>query len=95
MDLAERADRRPGLVTLASPKFLNYINIILLKAPCARTLLATYSVPERTADVVMASLVALLCDGFVYWYVKNWTIWHGLAILTKALPALSNRRGTI
>ena len=29
------------------------------------------------------------------WYVKNWTIWHDLAILAKTLPAVLNRRGAI
>ncbi len=29
------------------------------------------------------------------WYVKNWTIWHDLAILAKTLPAVLKRRGAI
>lgn len=27
------------------------------------------------------------------WYVKNWTIWHDLAILAKTVPAVLKRRG--
>ncbi len=27
------------------------------------------------------------------WYVKNWTIWHDLAIIAKTFPAVLNRRG--
>ena len=27
------------------------------------------------------------------WYVKNWTIWHDLAILAKTIPAVLQRRG--
>lgn len=29
------------------------------------------------------------------WYVKNWTIWHDLAILAKTVPAVLNRRGAV
>jgi undecaprenyl-phosphate galactose phosphotransferase len=29
------------------------------------------------------------------WYVKNWTIWHDLAILAKTLPAVLKRRGAV
>ena len=29
------------------------------------------------------------------WYVKNWTIWHDLAILAKTLPAVWKRRGAV
>jgi Undecaprenyl-phosphate galactose phosphotransferase WbaP len=29
------------------------------------------------------------------WYVKNWTIWHDLAILAKTVPAVLKRRGAI
>ena len=27
------------------------------------------------------------------WYVKNWTIWHDIAILAKTIPAVLQRRG--
>ncbi len=27
------------------------------------------------------------------WYVKNWTIWHDIAILTKTAPVILNRKG--
>ena len=27
------------------------------------------------------------------WYVKNWTMWHDIAILAKTLPAVLQRRG--
>jgi Undecaprenyl-phosphate galactose phosphotransferase WbaP len=27
------------------------------------------------------------------WYVKNWTLWHDIAILAKTLPAVLQRRG--
>jgi undecaprenyl-phosphate galactose phosphotransferase len=27
------------------------------------------------------------------WYVKNWTIWHDVAILAKTIPAVLQRRG--
>ena len=27
------------------------------------------------------------------WYVKNWTIWHDLAIIAKTVPAVLQRRG--
>ncbi len=29
------------------------------------------------------------------WYVKNWTIWHDLAILAKTLPAVLKRQGAV
>lgn len=29
------------------------------------------------------------------WYVKNWTLWHDLAILAKTVPAVLQRRGAI
>lgn len=29
------------------------------------------------------------------WYVKNWTIWHDLAILAKTIPAVLKRRGAV
>ena len=27
------------------------------------------------------------------WYVKNWTLWHDIAILAKTIPAVLKRRG--
>lgn len=27
------------------------------------------------------------------WYVRNWTLWHDIAILAKTLPAVFLRRG--
>ena len=27
------------------------------------------------------------------WYVKNWTVWHDIAILTKTVPVILNRKG--
>ena len=27
------------------------------------------------------------------WYVKNWTVWHDIAILAKTLPVILNRKG--
>lgn len=29
------------------------------------------------------------------WYVKNWTLWHDIAILIKTLPAVLQRRGAV
>ena len=29
------------------------------------------------------------------WYVKNWTVWHDLAILAKTVPAVLKRRGAV
>ena len=29
------------------------------------------------------------------WYVKNWTIWHDVAILAKTLPAVMKRQGAV
>ena len=29
------------------------------------------------------------------WYVKNWSLWHDLAILLKTVPALLSRRGAV
>ena len=29
------------------------------------------------------------------WYVKNWTLWHDLAILAKTVPAVLKRRGAV
>jgi Undecaprenyl-phosphate galactose phosphotransferase WbaP len=29
------------------------------------------------------------------WYVKNWTLWHDIAILAKTIPAVLKRRGAI
>lgn len=29
------------------------------------------------------------------WYVKNWTLWHDIAILIKTLPAVLRRRGAM
>ena len=29
------------------------------------------------------------------WYVKNWSIWHDLAILAKTVPAVLKRRGAV
>ena len=29
------------------------------------------------------------------WYVKNWTLWHDIAILAKTVPAVLNRQGAI
>ena len=29
------------------------------------------------------------------WYVKNWTIWHDLAIIAKTVPAVLKRKGAI
>ena len=29
------------------------------------------------------------------WYVKNWTLWHDLAILAKTVPAVLQRRGAV
>ena len=27
------------------------------------------------------------------WYVKNWTLWHDIAILAKTVPAVLDRTG--
>ncbi len=40
------------------------------------------------ADTSYAQRVRLDC-----WYVKNWTMWHDVAILSKTLPAVLSRRG--
>ncbi|MGO8918836.1 MAG: undecaprenyl-phosphate galactose phosphotransferase WbaP [Stellaceae bacterium] len=29
------------------------------------------------------------------WYVKNWTLWHDIAILLKTVPAVMRRRGAV
>jgi undecaprenyl-phosphate galactose phosphotransferase len=29
------------------------------------------------------------------WYVRNWTLWHDLAILLKTVPAVLQRRGAV
>ncbi len=29
------------------------------------------------------------------WYVKNWTLWHDIAILAKTVPAVLKRRGAV
>jgi len=29
------------------------------------------------------------------WYVKNWTLWHDIAILAKTVPAVLNRTGAV
>ncbi len=29
------------------------------------------------------------------WYVKNWTLWHDIAILAKTIPAVMQRRGAV
>jgi undecaprenyl-phosphate galactose phosphotransferase len=29
------------------------------------------------------------------WYVKNWTLWHDIAILAKTIPAVLKRRGAV
>ncbi len=29
------------------------------------------------------------------WYVKNWTLWHDIAILAKTVPAVLNRSGAV
>ena len=29
------------------------------------------------------------------WYVKNWTLWHDIAILAKTLPAVLHRKGAL
>ena len=29
------------------------------------------------------------------WYVKNWTLWHDIAILAKTIPAVLQRRGAV
>ena len=40
------------------------------------------------ADTSYVQRVRLDC-----WYVKNWTMWHDVAILSKTLPAVFSRRG--
>ncbi len=40
------------------------------------------------ADTTYVQRVRLDC-----WYVKNWTMWHDIAILSKTLPAVLSRRG--
>ena len=27
------------------------------------------------------------------WYVRNWSLWHDIAIVCKTIPALMNRSG--
>ena len=29
------------------------------------------------------------------WYVKNWTLWHDIAILAKTVPAVLDRKGAL
>lgn len=40
------------------------------------------------ADTTYSKRVKLDC-----WYVKNWTMWHDIAILAKTVPAVLSRRG--
>ena len=40
------------------------------------------------ADTSYGHRVRLDC-----WYVKNWTMWHDIAILSKTIPAVFSRRG--
>ncbi|KJV10619.1 sugar transferase, partial [Elstera litoralis] len=32
---------------------------------------------------------------FDTWYVKNWTLWHDIAILAKTIPVVFARKGAV